>query len=121
MQTEPAAATRYTATYSGRPDQVHRVRLAVARHLVGCPAVGDAVLIVSEFFFPMRSSTRPAGARSLLSAPNCTRITYGSRRRTSAARGVAGRPMAARTAWTWSKPSLARMARAWEAPLAAAG
>ncbi|MGH3166940.1 MAG: ATP-binding protein, partial [Trebonia sp.] len=48
MQTEPATATSHMATYPGRPDQVHHVRHAVARHLAGCPAAADAVLIVSE-------------------------------------------------------------------------
>ena len=48
MQAEPATATRYTAAYPGRPDQVRHVRQAVARHLGGCPAADDAVLIVSE-------------------------------------------------------------------------
>ena len=48
MTAEPAAVTRHTATYPGRADQVHRVRRAVARHLAGCPAAADAVLIASE-------------------------------------------------------------------------
>ena len=45
---EPAAATGHTATYPGPADQVHHVRRAVARHLAGCPAADEAVLIVSE-------------------------------------------------------------------------
>ncbi len=49
MTTQPAAATRFTATYPGRPDQVQHARAAVARHLAGCQAASDAVLIVSEF------------------------------------------------------------------------
>ena len=48
MRAEAAAATRYTGTYPGRADQVHLLRRAVARHLAGCPAADDAVLIVSE-------------------------------------------------------------------------
>ena len=48
MTAEPAAATRHTATYPGRADQVHHVRRAVARHLAGCPVADDAVLIASE-------------------------------------------------------------------------
>ena len=48
MRAEPAAATRHTATYPGRPDQLHHVRHSVARHLAGCPDADEAVLIVSE-------------------------------------------------------------------------
>jgi serine/threonine-protein kinase RsbW len=43
-----ATATMYTGTFHGRPDQVRRVRAAVARYLDGCPAADDAVLVVSE-------------------------------------------------------------------------
>ena len=46
MTAEPAAATRHTATYPGRTDQLHHVRCAVASHLAGCAA--DAILIASE-------------------------------------------------------------------------
>src|ERR1700722_9216611 len=45
---KPVTATRFTGTYPGRPDQVQDARRAVARHLAGCPALDDAVLIVSE-------------------------------------------------------------------------
>jgi anti-sigma regulatory factor (Ser/Thr protein kinase) len=48
MLTEPAAATRYTGIYPGRADQVRYVRRAVGRHLAGCPAASEAVLIASE-------------------------------------------------------------------------
>src|SRR5207244_9863079 len=48
MTAEPAAATRRTATYPGRVDQLHHVRRAVASHLTGCAAAADAVLIASE-------------------------------------------------------------------------
>jgi anti-sigma regulatory factor (Ser/Thr protein kinase) len=48
MTAEPAAATRHTATYPGRANQVHRVRRAVASHLAGCAAAADAILIASE-------------------------------------------------------------------------
>ena len=48
MTTTPAAANRFTATYPGRADQVQYARREVARHLAGCPAADDAVLIVSE-------------------------------------------------------------------------
>jgi serine/threonine-protein kinase RsbW len=48
MRTEPAAATRFTGTYPGRAEQVHHVRRAVAKHLAGCPAADDTVLIASE-------------------------------------------------------------------------
>ncbi len=48
MTAEPAAATRHTATYPGRANQVHRVRRAVANHLTGCAAAADAIVIASE-------------------------------------------------------------------------
>ena len=48
MTAEPAAATRNTATYPGRADQVHHVRRAIASYLAECPAADDAVLIASE-------------------------------------------------------------------------
>ncbi len=48
MRTEPVAATWYAGTFPGQADQVRHVRHAVARHLAGCPAADDAVLIVSE-------------------------------------------------------------------------
>ena len=43
-----ATATTYTGTFAGTADQVRRVRAAVARHLDGCPAADDAVLVASE-------------------------------------------------------------------------
>ena len=48
MTAEPAAATRHTATYPGRVDQLRHVRRAVASHLAGCAAAADAVLVASE-------------------------------------------------------------------------
>ncbi|MGH3421071.1 MAG: ATP-binding protein [Streptosporangiaceae bacterium] len=48
MTAEPAAATRHTATYPGRADQLHHVRRVVASHLAGCAAADDAVLVASE-------------------------------------------------------------------------
>jgi anti-sigma regulatory factor (Ser/Thr protein kinase) len=45
---QPATATHFTATYPGRADQVRHARRAVARHLAGCPAKDDVVLIASE-------------------------------------------------------------------------
>jgi anti-sigma regulatory factor (Ser/Thr protein kinase) len=76
MTTEPAAATRFTGTYPGRADQVQRARRAVARHLAGCPAADDAVLIVSELasnaivhsasrveFFTIRAELHPDHVR----------------------------------------------------------
>jgi serine/threonine-protein kinase RsbW len=48
MTAEPAAATRHTATYPGRADQLHHVRRAVASHLAGCAVAADAALIASE-------------------------------------------------------------------------
>ena len=48
MTAEPVAATRHTATYPGRADQLRHVRRAVASHLTGCAAANDAVLVASE-------------------------------------------------------------------------
>ena len=48
LSTTATAASYYAATYHGRPDQVRKVRAAVAAHLAGCPAADDAVLILSE-------------------------------------------------------------------------
>jgi serine/threonine-protein kinase RsbW len=48
MTAMPVAAACFTGTYPGRPDQVQLARRAVARHLAGCPAADDTVLIVSE-------------------------------------------------------------------------
>jgi serine/threonine-protein kinase RsbW len=48
MLTRPATATRYTGIYPGRPDQVHHLRRAIARHLAGSPALSDAILVASE-------------------------------------------------------------------------
>jgi len=48
MTAEPAAATRHTASYPGRADQLHHVRCAVASYLTGCAAAADAVLVASE-------------------------------------------------------------------------
>ena len=48
MTAEPATATRHTAIYPGRADQLRHVRRAVASHLAGCAAAADAVLIASE-------------------------------------------------------------------------
>jgi hypothetical protein len=48
MTAKLATATRHTAIYPGRPDQLRHVRRAVASHLAGCTAAADAVLIASE-------------------------------------------------------------------------
>ena len=48
MRADPITATCYTGIYPGRADQVSQVRRAVIRHLAGCPAADDAVLVVSE-------------------------------------------------------------------------
>ena len=48
MRADPITATCYTGIYPGQPDQVSHVRRAVTRHLAGCPAADDAVLVVSE-------------------------------------------------------------------------
>jgi len=48
MTAEPASATRHTAAYPGRTDQLHRVRRVIASHLAGCAAAADAILIASE-------------------------------------------------------------------------
>ncbi len=42
------AATWYQRTFHGQADQVSQVRREIARHLTGCPAADDAVLIASE-------------------------------------------------------------------------
>jgi serine/threonine-protein kinase RsbW len=65
-------ATRYQRTFHGRADQVSQVRRDIARHLAGCPAADDAVLIASELaanavthsanageFFTVRCETYP--------------------------------------------------------------
>jgi len=46
--TAAEATTRYQRTFPGRADQVRQVRHELARHLAGCPAAADAVLIASE-------------------------------------------------------------------------
>ncbi len=43
-----AAVLRYTGVFHGTAAQVRQVRREVARHLAGCPAANDAVLIASE-------------------------------------------------------------------------
>jgi hypothetical protein len=48
MRAEPIAAPCYTGIYPGHADQLRHVRRAVARHLAGCLAAADAILIVSE-------------------------------------------------------------------------
>ena len=48
MITAAPTASYYAGTYHGHPDQVRRVRAAVAKHLAGCPVADNAVLIVSE-------------------------------------------------------------------------
>jgi hypothetical protein len=41
------ATIQYQRTFHGRADQVGQVRRDIARHLAGCPATDDAVLIAS--------------------------------------------------------------------------
>jgi len=48
MRADPITATCYTGIYPGRADQVSHVRRAMSRHLAGCPAADDAILVVSE-------------------------------------------------------------------------
>jgi anti-sigma regulatory factor (Ser/Thr protein kinase) len=48
MTAESVTATRLTAVYLGRADQLRHVRRAVASHLAGCAAAADAILIASE-------------------------------------------------------------------------
>ncbi len=48
MRADPVTATCYVGIYPGLPDQVSHVRSAVARHLAGCPAASDAILVLSE-------------------------------------------------------------------------
>ncbi len=47
MSTATAAAA-YTGVFHSTTDQVSQVRRQVARHLGGCPAADDAVLVASE-------------------------------------------------------------------------
>jgi anti-sigma regulatory factor (Ser/Thr protein kinase) len=76
MRTAPVTATCYVGIYPGRADQVREVRRAVARHLAGCPAADDMVLIVSEIasnavlhsasrgqFFTVRAARYPGHVR----------------------------------------------------------
>ena len=76
MRAEPVAATCYTGIYPGRADQLHHVRRAVARHLAGCPAAADAILVASELaanailhspaaarFFTVRAELHPDHVR----------------------------------------------------------
>ena len=48
MRTAPVTAICYIGIYPGQADQVSLARRAVARHLAGCPAADDMILIVSE-------------------------------------------------------------------------
>ena len=48
MKADLVAAACYAGIYPGRANQLHHVRRAVARHLAGCPAVSDAILVLSE-------------------------------------------------------------------------
>ncbi|MGH3221593.1 MAG: ATP-binding protein [Streptosporangiaceae bacterium] len=48
MQAEPIAATCYAGIFPGCADQLHHVRRAAATYLAGCPAVSDAILVLSE-------------------------------------------------------------------------
>jgi anti-sigma regulatory factor (Ser/Thr protein kinase) len=113
MRTEPAAATRFTGTYPGRAEQVHHVRRAVAKHLAGCPAADDTVLIASELASNAIVHSASRGERH----PHYVWIEAEDRGGPGAARS----PMTARTAWTWSKRSPDRTAGASRAPPEAAG
>ena len=48
MRAESVVAVCYASNYPGRADQVRHVRRALARHLAGCPAADEAILIASE-------------------------------------------------------------------------
>jgi hypothetical protein len=48
MMSAAVTAVRYSAKFPGRPEQVRKVRRAVAGCLAGCPARDDMVLIASE-------------------------------------------------------------------------
>jgi serine/threonine-protein kinase RsbW len=76
MRTAPVTGTCYVGIYPGRADQVSLVRRAVARHLAGCPAANDMILIVSELasnavvhsasrgqFFTVRAGLHPGQVR----------------------------------------------------------
>jgi len=71
MQTEHAPATKHTATYPGRADQVRHVRHAMAKYLAGCPAVDDAVLVVSELASNAIGHSASRGALFTIRAEVC--------------------------------------------------
>jgi len=48
MEAESVIGLCYSSVYPGRADQVQHVRRALARHLAGCPAADEAILIASE-------------------------------------------------------------------------
>ena len=120
MKAEPAAATWFTGVYLGRADQVQHARRAVARHLAGCPAADDAVLVVSELASNAIVHSASRGEFFTVRA-ECTRIMSGSRPKTSAAPGATGSPTVARMAWMWSRRSSARTAGGWSRPVTADG
>jgi hypothetical protein len=60
-------AADYAAVFRGRPDEVGRARVAVARSLAGCPVADDAVLIASEL--AANAVVRSAGG-ALVGVPN---------------------------------------------------
>ncbi len=62
--------TGYQRAFRGQADQLSLVRHDIARHLAGCPAADDVVLIASEL--AANSCTRGAGVRSSPSAWRCT-------------------------------------------------
>lgn len=117
---KPATATRFTGMYPGRPDQVRDARRAVARHLAGCPALDDAVLITSELASNAVLHSASRGEFFTVRASG-TRITSGSRLKTSVAPGGPGSTMTGRTAWTWWKRSPARTAGEPNSPVTAGG
>jgi hypothetical protein len=76
MMSAAVTAVRYSARFPGRPEQVRKVRRAVAGCLAGCPRSDDAVLIASELatnairhsasggaWFTLRVEVLPGGVR----------------------------------------------------------
>jgi len=57
-----AAATRYQATFGGRPEEASRVRREIAGYLGTCPVTADMVLIASELAANSILHTRSRGA-----------------------------------------------------------
>ncbi len=118
MRAEQVTATCYAGIYPGRADQVQHVRRAVTRHLAGCPAADDAILILSELASNAVLHSASRGAIFTVRAELHLDYVWVE------AEDLGGpwhcrQPTIARTAWTWSKPSPGWTAGAWRPPPAA--